>query len=283
MAGDRIRLRNNISIRELEKKAKWVRQQVFEMCLIAGAGHIAPALSCTEILVTLYHGGFLRVNPSKPSWEGRDRFILSKGHGCAALYAVLADLGFISISELQTFTSAGSRLGGHAESNIPGIEASTGSLGHGLPMSVGMALAAKMDGKDYFCVTLLGDGECQEGSIWEAAMLAGHHHLDNLIVIVDRNMVQSIDFTEDAVALEPFSKKWEAFNWDVNVINGHSFNQILTTLNRLRSERTGKPKAVIAKTTKGKGISYMENKPIWHYRVPDSQEEIEQARKELAK
>jgi transketolase len=283
MAGDRIGLRNNISIRELEKKAKWVRQQVFEMCLIAGAGHIAPALSCTEILVALYHGGFLRVNPSKPSWEGRDRFILSKGHGCAALYAVLADLGFISISELQTFTSAGSRLGGHAESNIPGIEASTGSLGHGLPMSVGMALAAKMDGKDYLCVPLLGDGECQEGSIWEAAMLAGHHHLDNLIVIVDRNMVQSIDFTEDAVALEPFSKKWEAFNWDVNVINGHSFNQILTTLNRLRSERTGKPKVVIAKTTKGKGISYMENKPIWHYRVPDSQEEIEQARKELAK
>lgn len=283
MAGDRIRLRNNTSIKELEKKAKWVRQQVFEMCLIAGTGHIAPALSCTEILVALYHGGFLRVNPDKPSWEDRDRFILSKGQGCAALYAVLADLGFIPITELQTFTSVGSRLGGHAESNIPGIEASTGSLGHGLPMSVGMALAAKMDGKDHLCVTLLGDGECQEGSVWEAAMLAGHHHLDNLIVIVDRNMLQSIDFTEAAVALEPFSKKWEAFNWDVHVINGHSFSQILTALIRLRSERTSKPKAVIAKTIKGKGISYMENKPIWHYRVPDSQEDIAQARKELAK
>ena len=283
MAGDRIRLRNNTSIKELEKKAKWVRQQVFEMCLIAGTGHIAPALSCTEILVALYHGGFLRVNPDKPSWEDRDRFILSKGQGCAALYAVLADLGFIPITELQTYTSVGSRLGGHAESNIPGIEASTGSLGHGLPMSVGMALAAKMDGKDYLCVTLLGDGECQEGSVWEAAMFAGHHHLDNLIVIVDRNMLQSIDFTEAAVALEPFSKKWEAFNWDVHIINGHSFSQILTALIRLRSERTGKPKAVIAKTIKGKGISYMENKPIWHYRVPDSQEEIAQARKELAK
>jgi len=192
-------------------------------------------------------------------------------------------MGFIPITELQTFTSVGSRLGGHAESNIPGIEASTGSLGHGLPMSVGMALAAKMDGKDHLCVTLLGDGECQEGSVWEAAMLAGHHHLDNLIVIVDRNMLQSIDFTEAAVALEPFSKKWEAFNWDVHVINGHSFSQILTALIRLRSERTSKPKAVIAKTIKGKGISYMENKPIWHYRVPDSQEDIAQARKELAK
>jgi len=283
MARDRIRLRNNISTKELEKKAKWVRQQVFEMCLTAGAGHIAPALSCTEILVALYHGGFLRVNPGKPSWEDRDRFILSKGQGCAALYAVLADLGFIPISELQTYTSVGSRLGGHAESEIPGIEATTGSLGHGLPISVGMALAAKMDGKDYLCVTLLGDGECQEGSVWEAAMFAGHHHLDNLIVIVDRNMLQSIDFTEDALTLEPFGKKWEAFNWDVNIINGHSFNEILTTLNRLRAEQNGKPKAVIAKTIKGKGISYMENKPIWHYRVPDSQEEIEQARKELAK
>ena len=283
MAANRIRLRNNTSIKELQKKAKWVRQQVFEMCLTAGTGHIAPALSCTDILVALYHGGFLRVNPDKPSWEDRDRFILSKGQGCAALYAVLADLGFIPITELQTFTSVGSRLGGHAESNIPGIEASTGSLGHGLPMSVGMALAAKMDGKDHLCVTLLGDGECQEGSVWEAAMLAGHHHLDNLIVIVDRNMLQSIDFTEAAVALEPFSKKWEAFNWDVHIINGHSYSQILTALTRLRSERTGKPKAVIAKTIKGKGISYMETKPIWHYRVPDSQEEIAQARKELAK
>jgi transketolase len=283
MTKDRNQLRNDIQIKELERKAKWVRQQVFEMCLIAGGGHIAPAFSCTEILVALYHGGFLRVNPDKPSWEGRDRFILSKGHGCAALYAVLADLGFFPISELQTYTSAGSRLGGHAECETPGVEASTGSLGHGLPISVGMALAAKMDGKDNLHVTLLGDGECQEGSVWEAAMFAGHHHLDNLIAIVDRNMVQSIDFTEDAVTLEPFSKKWEAFNWKVSIIDGHSFSQILTTLNLLRSKKNGKPKAVIAKTIKGKGVSYMENKPIWHYRVPNSQEEIEQARKELAK
>ena len=283
MAADRIQLGSNISTKELEQKAKWVRQQVFEMCLIAGVGHIAPAFSCTEILVALYCGGFLRVNPDKPSWEGRDHFILSKGHGCAALYSVLADLGFIPISELQTYTSVGSRLGGHAECETPGIEASTGSLGHGLPISVGKALAAKMDGKDNLHVTLLGDGECQEGSVWEAAMLAGHHHLDNLIAIVDRNMVQSIDFTEDAVTLEPFNKKWEAFNWNVSIIDGHSFSQILTTLNLLRSEKNGKPKAVIAKTIKGKGVSYMENKPIWHYRVPDSQEEIEQARKELAK
>lgn len=270
-------------IARLQKKALWVRQEVLEMCLAAGAGHIAPAYSCTELLVALYHGGILQVNPHNPFWEERDRFILSKGQGCAALYAVLADLGFFPVSELKTYTSIGSRLGGHSESNIPGVEAFTGSLGHGLSMSVGIALAAKMDGKDYISVALLGDGECQEGSIWEAAMLAGHCHLDNLLVIVDRNTLQATNFTEDAVALEPLDKKWESFGWEVTIIDGHSFGQILFTLGELRSHRSGKPQVVIAKTIKGKGVSYMENKAIWHYRVPESEEEIKQARKELAK
>jgi transketolase len=139
-----------------------------------------------------------------------------------------------------------------------------------------------MDGKDYLSVALLGDGECQEGSVWEAAMLAAHHELDNLIILVDRNSLQATNLTEDAVSLEPFDRKWEAFGWDVAQIDGHSFDQTLTTLNSLKSQRSGRPKAVIARTTKGKGISYMENKPIWHYRVPGSKEEIEQARKELA-
>ena len=273
----------NPTVEELEQKAKWVRQQVLEMCLVAGAGHIAPAFSSTEIFVALYHGGFLRVDPKNPSWEDRDRFILSKGQACAALYAVLADLGFFPVDELKTYTSAGSRLGGHSESNIPGVEAFTGSLGHGLPMSVGIALTAKMDGRDYLSVALLGDGECQEGSIWEAAMLASHHKLDNLIILVDRNYLQATNLTEDAVSLEPFDRKWEAFGWEATIIDGHSFEQILTTLDDLKSRRSGKPKAVIAKTTKGKGVSYMENKPIWHYRIPGSKEEIEQARKELAK
>jgi transketolase len=235
------------------------------------------------MFVALYHGGFLRVDPKNPSWEDRDRFILSKGQGCAALYAVLADLGFFPISELKTYTSVGSRLGGHSESNIPGVEAFTGSLGHGLSMSVGIAMAAKMDSRDYLSVALLGDGECQEGSVWEAAMLASHHHLDNLIILVDRNTLQATDFTEDAVSLEPFNQKWEAFGWEVTTIDGHSFEQILATLNSLRSRKKGRPKAVIANTTKGKGVSYMENKPIWHYRVPSTEEEIQQARKELAK
>lgn len=272
----------NLTVEELKQKAKWVRQQVLEMCLIAGAGHIAPAFSATEMFVSLYHGGFLRVDPKNPFWEDRDRFILSKGQACAALYAVLADLGFFPLDELKTYTSVGSRLGGHSESNIPGVEAFTGSLGHGLPMSVGIAITAKMDGKDYLSVAMLGDGECQEGSIWEAAMLASHHKLDNLIILVDRNTLQATNFTEDAVSVEPFDKKWEAFGWDVTTIDGHSFEQILVTLNNLKSQRSGKPKAIIAKTTKGKGISYMENKPIWHYRIPGSKEEIEQARKELA-
>ena len=282
MARNVLRLPGNFTLEELKQKAKWVRQQVLEMCLVAGAGHIAPAYSATEIFVALYHGGFLRIDPKNPAWEDRDRFILSKGQACAALYAVLADLGFFPVSELQTYTSVGSRLGGHSESNIPGVEAFTGSLGHGLPMSVGIALAAKMDGKDYLSVALLGDGECQEGSVWEAAMLAAHHELDNLIILVDRNSLQATNLTEDAVSLEPFDRKWEAFGWDVAQIDGHSFSQILTTLNSLKSQRSGRPKVVIARTTKGKGISYMENKPIWHYRVPGSKEEIEQARKELA-
>ena len=269
-------------IAELERKANWVRREVLEMTVGLAGAHLAPSFSCTELLVALYHGGILRVDPQNQYWDGRDRFVLSKGQACLALYPILADLGFFPVSELRSFCKLGSRLGAHAESNVPGVEAFTGSLGHGLSIAAGMALAAKMDGKDYMTVVLLGDGECQEGSVWEAAMFAAQHHLDNLVAIVDRNYLQAIDFTEKALAIDPLQQKWESFGWDVRNTDGHSFECILPALNDIRSCHPGRPLAVIARTTKGKGVSFMENQPIWHYRTPNSAE-LEQARKELAR
>lgn len=264
----------------LRNKARWVRREVLEMCLAAGAGHIAPAYSCTDILVALYQGSILRVDPKNPKWSDRDRFILSKGQGCASLYAVLADMGFLRVKELRTYCQLGTYLGGHSESNVPGVEAFTGSLGQGFSLGAGMALAAKIDSKSYLTFVLLGDGELQEGSVWEAAMFAGHHRLSNLVAIVDRNRLQAINFTEDALKLEPLALKWEAFGWDVVVVDGHSFEDMLPIFRRLRSRNSEKPIAVIAKTIKGRGVTFMENKTIWHFRIPTG-DEVEQARKEL--
>lgn len=268
-------------LNKLKKKALWVRRSVLDMCITAGAGHIAPALSCTEILIALYQGGILRVRPRNPEWKKRDRFILSKGQGCAALYAVLADLGFFPTSVLNTYTCFGSRLGGHSESNVPGVEAFTGSLGHGLAIAAGMALAAKIDKKPYLSVVLLGDGECQEGSIWESAMFAGYHCLSNLIAIIDRNRLQAINFTKKVLCLEPLSKKWEAFGWDVEEVDGHCLESLLNILSKIRSRKSSKPLVIIATTTKGKGISFMENKSIWHYRIPQGNQ-LETAKKEIS-
>lgn len=264
----------------LKEKAKWVRQQVLEMCVAAGGGHIAPSFSCTEILVALHQGGVLNIDPKNPKWEDRDRFILSKGQAAVALYAVLADMGFLSVEELLGHCQEGSRLGGHAEDNVPGVDCFTGSLGHGLPIGAGMALAAKMNGKRYKVFVLLGDGECQEGSVWEAAMFASHHHLDNLIAIVDRNGLEATDFTEDVVSLDPFLDKWQAFGWSTRTVGGHSFETLLPILQA--AKRPGRfPLCIVAHTTKGKGLSFMENVPIWHYRIPEG-EELDRAREELA-
>ena len=266
----------------LEEKAKWVRNQVLEMCVAAGAGHVAPALSCTDILVALYQGGILRVNPHNLSQPDRDRFILSKGHACTSLYAVLADMGYFPISELNTYCQPGTRLGGHPDADIPGVEISTGSLGHGLSIGAGLALAGKMDKEGYMTVVLMSDGECQEGSNWEAAMFAAHHHLDNLVAVIDRNGLQAIERTETALALEPLKDKWEAFGWEVRTADGHSYDSLLSVLDDIRFRNSGKPLMVIAKTTKGKGISFMENNVIWQYRIPVG-DELEQARRELAR
>jgi transketolase len=268
---------NDFSV--LEKKASWVRRKVLDMCIAAGAGHIAPAFSCADILVALYQGGVLDINPGDLACKDRDRFILSKGQGCAALYAVLADKGFFPVSELNTYTQLGSRFGGHAESSVPGVEAFTGSLGHGLSIACGMALAAKMDKKDYKVITLLGDGECQEGSIWEAAMFAAHNKL-KLFAIIDRNKLQAIDFTEQVFALEPFRAKWISFGWEVKEVNGHCFKDMISLFKEFNLNKQDKPLIVIAHTVKGKGVSFMENKPIWHYRIPTGAE-LQKAKKEL--
>jgi transketolase len=265
----------------MREKAQWARRKVLAMGLAAGAGHIAPAYSCTEILVALYHGGILRFDPAKPKWPDRDRFVLSKGQAANVLYAVLADLGFFPVEELMTFTREGSRLGGHAEDNIPGVECFTGSLGHGLSIGVGIALAAQMDHKDYVSYVLLGDGESQEGSVWEAAMFASTRRLSNLIAIVDRNGLQAIDFTENTAALEPIGEKWRSFGWDVRTVeDGHCIESLISSLADTHGRTDPRPLAVIAKTTKGKGISFMENKPIWHYRIPEG-DEVSRAWKEL--
>ena len=271
---------SKIEFAPLREKAKWVRREVLEMCLAAGAGHIAPAFSCTDILVALYQSGIIRVDPKNPKHPDRDRFILSKGQGCASLYAVLADMGFLPVEELRTYCQLGTYLGGHSESNVPGVEAFTGSLGQGLSLGAGMALSAKMDNKSFLTFVLLGDGELQEGSIWEAAMFAGHHRLNNLVAIVDRNKLQAINFTEDALRLEPLDLKWEAFGWDVKIADGHSFEDMIPLFKELRSRNSDKPLAVIAKTIKGKGVSFMQNRTIWHFRIPTG-EEVAQARKEL--
>jgi transketolase len=232
-----------------------------------------------DLLAVLY-GGILRVNPGDPQWPERDRFILSKGHACAALYVALAERGFFPKVWLDDFYQNGSPLAGHAtHSGVPGVEVSTGSLGHGLAIACGMALAAKRDGRAYRVFALLSDGECDEGSTWEAALFAPHHHLDNLVVIVDYNKIQSLGTVKEVLDLEPFRAKWEAFGWAAREIDGHDLGQIEKTLSQVPFEQD-KPTCVIAHTVKGRGVSFMENNLLWHYRTPDA-EEMNQALAEL--
>ena len=269
-----------MNIRALEEKAVWVRRQILETIASSGRGHIGGALSCADILVALYYGGILRYEPRRPEWSDRDRFILSKGHSCVALYVILSDLGFFAPSELESFCQCGSMLGGHPDRRIPGVEADTGSLGHGLGIGAGLALSARLDQKDFMTVVLLGDGECYEGSIWEAALFAGHHRLNNLVAVVDRNRQCAMDFTEECNRFEPFADKWQAFGWDTAVINGHSFEQVCSAFEDVRGRASEKPLVVLANTIKGKGISFMEGNIKWHHGIPAGKE-LETARQEL--
>ncbi len=267
-------------IMKLKEKARWVRKEVLEMCVRTGSGHIASSFSCTDILVALYYGKLLRFKPDNPAWEKRDRFIMSKGHGAIALYPILADLGFFSQDELAKFCRSDGFLGVHPDHNIPGIEVVTGSLGHGLGIAAGLALGAKIDDKNHLIVALLGDGECYEGAVWEAAMFAAHHKLNSLIGIVDRNRLSVTDFTEANLRLDPLEDKWRAFGWDVVTIDGHSFSEILTALAHFRARNSSKPLVILANTVKGKGVSFMENNPLAHTMVPTG-EHLEIARREL--
>ncbi len=248
-----------------------IRSHVLRMTHKAQCSHVGSCLSMADILAVLY-GEVLNVRPEQPDWEGRDRFILSKGHACAAVYAVLAEKGFFPADLLEGFYQSGSLLSGHISHYVPGVEASAGSLGLGLSIGCGMALAIKQ--KVY---VLLGDGDCNEGSTWEAAMFASHHRLANLIAIVDYNKMQALGTTESVLNLASLKDKWLAFNWAVQEIDGHNLEQIKLALECVL---TGKPNCIIAHTVKGKGVSWIENRVEWHYKYPN-EEELKQALEEL--
>ena len=258
---------NQMTVPELSALANRIRIHCVRMTGKANASHIGSALSSADILAALY-GGALRYDPKRPDWPDRDRFIMSKGHACTALYATLAESGFFPIQALETFYQNGSPLAGHVmHKDNPGVELSTGSLGHGLPVATGMAIAAKRDGRPSRVFCLLSDGECDEGSVWESALFAPQHHLDNLVVIVDYNGIQSLGMVKDVIDLHPFADKWRAFRWAVRELNGHDMTGLEQALTHVPFE-AGRPSCIIAHTVKGKGVSYMENKLLWHYRAP---------------
>lgn len=236
----------------------------------SGSSHIGSCFSVADLLAVLY-GRVLNIDSHRPFWPARDRFILSKGHACGALYAALAAKGFFPREWLDDFYQDGSRLPGHATHTVPGVEVSTGSLGHGLSIACGMAIAAKQDSLPFRVFALLSDGECDEGSVWEAVLFGGHHHLDNLVAIVDYNKIQSLGSTRDVLNLAPLAEKWHACRWAVREIDGHNLEEIEGVLSDVPFHR-GAPSCVIAHTTKGKGVTFMENSLLWHYRSPDDGE-----------
>jgi len=247
--------------------AKRIRLDVIRMTNRGGSSHVGSALSIADIVAALY-GAALDVDPANSARPDRDRFILSKGHAGAAVYAALAETGFLDVALLEQHYQNGSIFSGHvSHKGVPGVELSTGALGHGLNVATGMALAAKRAGENWRAFALLGDGECDEGSTWEAAMFAAHHRLDNLIAIVDYNKLQSLATVAETLGLEPFADKWRAFGWAVEEVDGHDHAQLLDAFDHLPFA-AGKPGVIIAHTTKGKGVSFMENQVAWHYRTP---------------
>jgi transketolase len=267
------------SIKELEEKARWVRRRTFEMVISAGSGHLGGSFSSTDILVALYYGGVLAHDPSNPNWDGRDRLIASKGHSSLALYPILADRGYFPIADLEGFNDEGSTLGGHPDTRTPGIETVTGSLGHGLGIGAGLALGMRRNGESSGTYVLIGDGESQEGAIWESAMFASQHNLSRLTVIVDNNGVSATDHTANTIKVEPVVDKWAAAGWDVRPVDGHSMAELLEAFSG--EGTSGRPKAIVAKTVKGKGVSFMEDTAAFHHGLP-SGDQIELARAELS-
>lgn len=262
------------------KDLAWrIRRDAIEMTHLSNGSHIASVLSIADIIAVLY-AKIMKYDIQNPKLENRDRIILSKGHAGAAIYAALAEEGFFNVEELKTHYANGSRLSGHvSHKNVPGVEFSTGSLGHGLSVGAGMAFAAKLDNKTHRVFVILGDGECDEGSIWECALFANQYKLENLVAIVDSNKMQSMDYCENTIALKPFAEKWESFGWNVKEVDGHNHKELEEALLHTDNDMH-KPTVIIANTIKGKGISFMENNIVWHYRAPQG-EDYEKAVKEL--
>jgi transketolase len=270
---------SEVTINALETQARVIRRLIIEMLGKAGSGHPGGSLSSTDLITALYFS-VLRHKPQEPAWPGRDRFHLSKGHCCPLLYAVLAERGYFPKEKLFTLRKLGSLLQGHPDRRTPGIEVASGSLGQGLSVALGMSLAGKMDDKDYRVYCLMGDGEIQEGNVWEAAMAASHYKCDNLCAMIDYNGFQIDGKTCSIMNLEPLSAKWQAFGWHTIEINGHAMKEILAAYDEAKTVK-GKPTIIIARTVKGKGVSFMENVCEFHGRAP-TKDETEQALKELA-
>jgi transketolase len=250
--------------------ARTIRADALRMVHRANASHIGSCLSMADLLAVLY-AGVLRMDPTRPDWPERDRFLLSKGHAAAIAYAVLAEVGYFPLDWLDTYCQDGSKLAGHLTYGVPGVELSTGSLGHGLPVGCGMALAAQRDGASYRVFVMLSDGELDEGSNWEAILFAPHQRLEQLIAIVDYNKIQSFGSVAEVLPLDPLAAKWRAFGWAVREVDGHDHAQIAEALGALPFE-PGKPSAIIAHTIKGKGVSFMEGQLAWHYKPPNAEQ-----------
>ena len=265
-------------LQDLLDIAKRMRRNIVKMTADANSGHPGGSLSAVEIVASLYFR-VLSLRPQEPQWPDRDRFVLSKAHACPVLYAALAEAGYYPEEELLTFRKIDSRLQGHAHIKTPGVEMSGGSLGQGLSFGTGTALAARLDQRDARTYVLLGDGECDEGQVWEAAMSASHYELDNLAAIVDRNRIQNDRWTAEVMNLEPLADKWRAFGWHTLEINGHEFPEVLGALDEAGKTK-GSPTAIIAHTVKGKGVSFMENNPDFHGKAPNK-EQLAQALEEI--
>jgi transketolase len=265
---------------ELESRARWLRATLFEMLARARQGHPGSIFSQIEILVTLFYGGIFSYTPGKPDDPGRDRIIVSKGHATMGLYPILAEAGFFPREELERFGKPGGLLRVFGNISIPGVDATTGSLGHGLGVACGMALAARHDGRRTRAFVILSEGEMYEGSTWESALFAAHHGLDNVVLVIDRNRKIILGDTEDLMRLEPVGDKWQAFGWEVARADGHDFASLRGAFSRIGKTR-GRPLAVIADTVKGKGVSLMEHKPEWHYWQGLDPEQVERVREEL--
>ena len=263
-----------------EQLAWLIRRHGIEMTHISHGSHIGAILSVADIVAVLYND-VANISPENRKDENRDRVILSKGHAGAAIYAALAEKGFFDRAELKTHYADGSRLSGHvSHKGVPGVEFSTGSLGHGACVAAGMALNAKLDKKPYYTYAIVGDGECDEGSIWEMALFANQFKLNQLVIVVDHNKMQSLDFCENTMSLAPFAEKWKAFGWNVLDIDGHDHDALRDAFKKAK-ESTDKPTVIIANTVKGKGVSFMEFDILWHYRFPHDGEEYDGALKEL--